>query len=512
MLKVSDALMRVSRTIRDRRRRAGENGSDERWWPALNHELNEKYIVPLMDELAAFHPKGGYDRDAAMAPLREASATLINLKDEAPLPSIKTDGQLIEAHLEPAIALLCDRRAEDASRDGLMHEILRCKPRERFKNEAGRDLVSCLENLVASEPRSVPQMRTTDDISMLGMPGMVVEMSREEAEAWGFCEENSLSEEDAWESQADLVSYSAVKLTGLKLGWYECDTQAKAILFAATFLQQRMEERAPSRNEQKLRRSHFCELCDELAAPARHDDKPTASVRENQPFCRLHMNSRSRSGKSPGEISWFVSTVLQEASKDPGYKRRFLVDSDGHQLLGEILDHTNACDFCSGRALQPKCLDPSKRYFAGLMAFHANVRKVAYKLANSHYNSVAWMIDRAVQDGRSAKEFMGYYRLDTEKAIGQYSGLALARLLFQRVSGVEIATRLGVSPSAVSQRRAALTGCFDFAPRRNPSLIWWPFDDIVGDNVLKFPSRALGDEWRHSSSEYRRLASSRKNT
>jgi hypothetical protein len=207
-----------------------------------------------------------------------------------------------------------------------------------------------------------------------------------------------------------------------------------------------------------------------------------------------------------------VATILLEAHKDPEYKRRFFTNADERELLTELVDHTNSCSFCSGRALQSKCLDSSSRYFAPLMAFHANVRKVANKLANSYYNSIAVMVDDAVQSGGSVREIAHYYGLRSGKAIGQYSGLALARLLYQRASGVEIAARLGISPSAVTQRRADLVGCFDFSSRRNPCLIWWPFDADARDTLLKFPTRALGDEWRHSSSEYRHLASNRKNT
>lgn len=512
MLKVSDALLRVSRTISDRRRRAAENGSGGRWWPELNRELNEKHIVPLMDELATFQPKDGYDRDVVMAPLRETSATLIDAMDEAQLPAIKTDGQLIEEHLEPAIALLCSSRAagkQDASQGELLHEILQRKPREWLKNGSGY-LVSRLENLIASEPRSLPHMIVTHDTSMLGMPGVVVEMSREEADAWGFVEEDAISYEDAWDSQADIISYTDVRLTNRKLGWHECDTAAKSVLLATSLEQQRIEERAAPRKKDGIsRHAHFCELCNELTEAKSKSCTHSVDSTPSQQLCKTHVALRRKPESRHGsEFHWLVSTMLHEANKDAGYKHRFIAHMSSGEILTELTAHMGTCLFCSGRATQSLCLEPSKHYFPALMAFHANVRKVAYRLANSyHSNSVAFMIDEAVQRGGCARDTARYYGLHSDKAVGQHLGVALAHLLHQKVSGTEAASRLGISPSAVSQRRTALTGSFDFSSKRHWALRWWPFDDLVGLDVTKFPTRTLGSDWRHSGAEYCHLLS-----
>lgn len=509
MLKVNDALLRISRTISDRRRRAAECGSDQRWWPDLNRDLHKKYVVPLIEELTAFQPKDGYDSNATMFAVQKTASALTLANKEVPLPPIRSELQLVEDYLQPAFSRLATKiggQGADLVRVAILGEIAKDTFREWLKKGSGRELVSYLERLVATEPRLPPKLRITDDQSLFGMPGVVVELSREDAEKWGAFEEDALTEEDAWETQADSVSYSMVELTARKLGWYECETEAKSILLAVNLAQQRLDgKRTSGSHKASLQTWHFCELCDGLVELSGHEAVAAAS--KSSRFCKTHSSARSRSGKSPGhEVSWYISTLLQEAYKDPDYKRRFVEGLDDGELLAEIVDHTNACDFCSGRSIRPECLDPSKRYFAGLMAFHANVRKVAHKIANSYYSSIAWMIDRAVQEGRCAREYMGSYRLDTDKAVGQYSGLALARLLFQKVTGVEIAARLGISPSAVSQRRSALTGCFDFAPRRNPSLVWWPFDDIAGNSIIKFPARALGEGWRHSTGEYHHLA------
>lgn len=141
------------------------------------------------------------------------------------------------------------------------------------------------------------------------------------------------------------------------------------------------------------------------------------------------------------------------------------------------------------------------------MAFHANVRKVAYKLANSyHSNGVAFMIDEAVQRGECVRDTARYYGLHSDKAIGQHMGVALAHLLHQKVSGIEAASRLGISPSAVSQRRAALTGSFDFSPKRHWALRWWPFD-LDDPSAARFPTSAMGSSWCHSRAEYLHLSS-----
>lgn len=44
--------------------------------------------------------------------------------------------------------------------------------------------------------------RNLDD---LDVPGVQLEMSREEVEAFGMCEETAMSEDEAWESNADLA-------------------------------------------------------------------------------------------------------------------------------------------------------------------------------------------------------------------------------------------------------------------------------------------------------------------
>ena len=516
MLKVSDALLRVSRTISDRRRRAAENGSGERWWPALNRELNEKHIVPLMDELATFQPKDGYDYDAVMALLREASATLIHAMDETPLPTIKTDGQLIEEHLRPTIALLCNNKnagKRDASDEELLLDIVQLNPRECFKNGSGHKLVSLLEDIVASEPRSVPHMLVTHDASMFGLPGVVVELSHEEADAWGVTEEDAISEEDAWDTQADMNSYTQVRLTNRKLGWYECDTTAKSVLFAASVVRQRTEERKIARKQDGVsRQTYFCELCNELTEAKSKNYTHSIESTPNQQLCKAHAALRRKPGSRHGsEFNWLVSTMLHEAKKDAGYKQRFMPRMSDGKVLAELTAHIVACSFCSGRGVQSSCLDPSAHYFPALMAFHANVRKVAHKLANSyHSSSVAFMIDEAVQRGECIRDTARYYGLRSDKAIGQHLGVALAHLLHQKVSGTEVASRLGISPSAVSQRRAALTGSFDFNPKRYWALRWCPFDDRSDPDVAKFSTRALGTNWHHSTDEYEHLLSSRK--
>lgn len=512
MLKVNDALLRISRSISDRRRRAAEAGKRDRWWPDLNRELHGKLIAQINVELANFRPKDGYATELVVPLVEETTAILIVSRTEAPLPSIKSDLQLIDDLLQPAFNELCGMikaNTHGREKDGILASIGRHTFRDWFKLGKGAELLSRLEAFIANQPRSSPEPHITQDKSLMGMPGVIVEISRQDAYAECFFEEDAITAEDACESQADNLSYSMVDLTNRELGFYECETDEKAILLALSLVQQRADARRGSSNrENALHSSYFCGICDELREPMFSDDYSESANRIQKPFCKLHLDARSRTGKSSSEnVGWFVSTILREAARDAKYRHRFIGKYCDGELLTELIHHISNCEFCTGRAYHPHCLEPDKRYFAELMAFHANVRKVAFKLANSYYNSVAWMIDDHVQDGRCVLDFLGLYGLETAKAVGQYTGLALARLLYQKVNGAEIAARLGISQSAVSQRRKSMTGSYDFHHARNPDLIWWPFDDIQGDDILRFPVYALGKQWQHSTGNYKDLAS-----
>lgn len=510
-LKVSDALLRIARTISDKRRRASESNSSQRWWPEFNRELSETYIAPLLEELAEFRPTHGYLHSPVDARLNAANSVLLGCVEETPLPTATTDWQLIDEYLEPALWLLCEsieERESGTPQGALALRVRQIKPREALKSGAGRELIAMLEQLVEGEPRSTPPQLVTRDDSMFGLPGVSVEMTHEEAAEFGLgIEEYAVSLEEVWESQADIISFVELPLLSRRLGWFECETAAKSVLLATSMLQQRIEAKRARRQSADLGPTHYSHLPVE-------QDEPRGSPRTfAEPTASQSSSGRTRPRRSTGEqrgtdFSFIVMTALQEGAGDLGFRHRFFSGLGRSADESSLLDHTRSCPFCSGRALKPSCLNPKNHHFAELFAYHANIRKIATKLANSHHaTGIAWALDEAVQRGQSLREVGRFYGLQTDKAIGQHSGLALARLLHQKVGGAEAAARLGISPSAVSQRRSALTGCFDFAPNRHWALRWWPFDDIAGAYVIKFPTRAFGSNWRHAPAEYEHLAS-----
>lgn len=510
-LKVSDALLRIARTISDKRRRASESNSSQRWWPEFNRELSEMYIAPLLEEFAEIRPTHGYLHNPVDARLRAANSVLLGCVEETPLPTAKTDGQLIDEYLEPALSLLCEsieERESGTPQGALALQICQIKPRDALKSGAGRELIAMLEQLVEGEPRSAPPLRVTRDESMFGLPGVSVEMTHEEAAEFGLgTEEDAVSLEDVWESQPDIISFVELPLLSRRLGWFECETAAKSVLLATCMLQQRIEAKRARRQSADLGPTNYSHL------PIEQDDPRSSPRTFAEPIALPCSSGQTRPRRSTGEqrgtdFSFIVMTALQEGAGDLGFRHRFFSGLGLSADEGSLLDHTSSCPFCSGRALKASCLDPNHHNFAELFAYHANIRKVATKLANSHHASgIAWALDEAVQRGQSLREVGRFYGLQTDKAIGQHSGLALARLLHQKVGGAEAAARLGISPSAVSQRRSALTGCFDFALNRHWALRWWPFDDIAGANVIKFPTRAFGSNWRHAPAEYEHLRS-----
>jgi hypothetical protein len=287
----------------------------------------------------------------------------------------------------------------------------------------------------------------------------------------------------------------------------------EALLFVVGAIRQRLIWKQFRRSERKApAAAYFCELCDELTQRMSNERAASMAGTGSARYCVRHASGdRSlyeRDVQNKQEFELLLSSVLGEARRDPDFRRRLIDVSYANWL--EITEHTKTCSFCGGHPLASACFDPEKKFFSRLITFHANARKVAYRLAGSHNSDGrAYLIDEAVQRGKRAKDAAQSWRLSTDKAIGQHCGLALARLIHQRVQGAEIARRLGISPSAVSQRKKnGLNGSFDFTPTREMDLVWWPFDDIAGPHIARFPTCSLGTNWRHSEGEYHHLACS----
>lgn len=480
LLRVSDVLVRVSRTIGARRRRAKERGYSQVWWPNLNRELVREHIDPLHEDLLRLEASDRYSAAVALDVLLEARSTLELAESSRPFPGHKSDVRLVEECLQPlfetlqeVVALdIGDALSEDPFDSAvLVRELGRRSLREWFEHDEGAELEKLLEYLILGEYET-------------------------EAHHDGL-------HRNLFERAEDRFLCSPGKR---HVRWNKSGIEA--FLIAVDVVRQRMcAKQARKRSRETLAAIYFCELCDELTQRMSNECTPSNAGTGSTRYCERHASGDRHLYQTDvlkrREFRWLQAVILAEAKNDTSYKERFLL-ANAHRA--GVVEHTDSCFFCSGRPFEAECFNPSSEYFPSLMAFHANVRKVAYFLTHSYHDGRAFLLDEAAQRGDGVKDAARGYRLSTDKAMGQHCGLALARLLHQGKKGSEIAARLGVSPSAVSQRKASLRGAFDFGPERDMELVWWPFDDIGGRDVARFPSRPLGWEWRHSEDEYRHLS------
>lgn len=506
MLKVNDALIATSKAINHRRRRAS------------SRSLIDAHIAPLFREVGQFQPASGYAREAAHMLLVEARSLL-----EQPRPSqhglkYKNDLQLVDEHLQPVFSKLCNplgAHDERANLEGLIAKLSSRTLREWFRRDQGAELECLLEHLAMNEYRS--PLVVTHDPRMAEVPGYCLEISREEADEWGLVEDDALSDEDA--EQASIVSYSSVSIKNRELGWHQPSSGTGMLLYAVALVRERLESRRSGKPQKKHPSGYFCELCSELTQWASNSSDSSKAQTGSNRFCKEHADKKIRARymkdrSKKYDIGRLSRLILAEANKDPTYMERLLGTSEGGELT-DVVEHMKACSFCQGEFGATACFDPSKKFFAKLMAIHANARKVAYKLADSYHGYKAAGIDINIQRGLILMEVSSGFGLMSSIAVSQHSGIALAHLIHQRLKGVEIAQRLGMSERWVSENRSRLTGCFDFCPSRNLELRWWPFDDlpqgdISGPYVMRFPTRSLGSSkrWRHSAEEYRFLTHS----
>lgn len=480
LLRVSDALVHVSRTIGARRRRAKEQGSSQVWWPDLNRELIREHIDPLHEDLLCLEASARHSAAVALDVLLEARSALEQAESSRPIPGHKSDLRLVEECLQPLFETLQEVVAldigDELSKDPhggavLVREIGRRSLREWFEHDEGAELGALLEYLVLGE-----------------------------------CETEAYHDglyRNLFERADDRFLCS---LGERHVRWNE--SAIEALLVAIDVVRQRMDaKQTRKRRRDTPAATYFCELCDELTQRMFNECASSTAGTGSTRYCERHASGDRHLYQSDvlkrREFHWLHAMVLAEAKNDASYKDRFL---PANARRVNVAEHTDSCFFCSGRPFETECFNPASEYFSSLMAFHANVRKVAYLLAHGYHDGRAFLLDEAAQRGDSVKEAAHGYRLNTDKAVGQHSGLALARLLGQGKKGSEIAACLGISPSAVSQRKASLRGAFDFSSERHMELVWWPFDDIGGSDVAKFPSRPLGWDWRHSEDEYRHLS------
>jgi len=486
-LYVSDALLCISRTIGDRRRRAKKQSSNLTcltWWPELNRRLIDEHLTPLLDDLQAGRRTVG---DAVPHLLRESKSYLTQSQPRLELPRYKMAARLADEYLQPVLETLPDTHCYGTLESGawsdgaaLVRKISTWTFREWFEcHGRAHYLEEDLEYLVLGE------YCTEDYVD--GRYRNLFEVA-----------------EDFWnEFQRDDDQ--------LNVTWNQSGIEA--ILFVVRVMRQRIEAKQAKQDEEQKPQPYFCELCDALTQRTSNEHDPKKIDTGSARFCKDHDPNENPSrykkdAQKKLDFDLMVSCVLGEARRDPDYGRRLLDAADANWT--KVVEHTCSCIFCGGHPLEPACFDRAREYFPSLIAFHANARKVAYQLAHSFHWGRANLIDDAVQRREDAKEAARHCGLNTDKAAGQHSELALVRLLHQKEKRSEIARRLGTSSSAVSQRIADLNGSWDFALERCDYLRWWPFDDIAGPDIARFPSRSLGSNWRHSSKEYQHLVRTRR--
>ena len=477
MIRVNDVLVRISRKVRARKSRT--SGSHRNWWPNLRFELLAEVVEPLLMDLNEFRLAGGYAAEVALGVLEEA-VTYLQRPDPVHPPRERLDMQLVDEYLQPVFETLRDEVASNGWRDllrdphsstTLIDELTHRTLRKWFDFDGGEELERLLQHLVSGEYYAENYVG--------GLVPNLFERARERFS----------------------------KSPARNIRWDE--SGVNAVLHAVALVRERIQaKRTRGREGARSENVYFCELCDGLTQRMSNECDPSKVDACSKRYCELHASGdrnlyRSDILKRRG-FDWLYKMILLEAHRDSAYRKRFLATADLD--CPDFLGHISSCPFCSGRPFERECFDPSRKHFASLMAFHANARKVAYQLADRYHNGRAYLIDEAVQRGEDAEGAAAEYQLDTFKAVGQHRGLALARLLHQRIEDSEIAVRLGISPSAVSQRKKKLSGSFDFANGRDMELVWWPFDDISGPDIARFPTRALGESWRHSAHEYRHLA------
>ncbi|MBD8526218.1 hypothetical protein [Pseudomarimonas arenosa] len=474
-IRVNDALLRISRTIGARRRRAKEQGSGHTWWPKLNQDLRREHIDPLREDLFHLAMRDRYASFIVENALNELQSFLKQEDAPGSAPGHKSDLRLVDEFLQPIFeslralvtpAFIGESPADTDGGEAIIRELERMTLRQWFELDAGASLERLLQHLVLAECYSAS----------------CVEDGRSLFERFG-------------------PGHGASRIR-----WNESGIDA--LLVAVAFVRERFESRLHRRRSaENGGRTYFCELCDELTQWMSNERDASAAGSGSKRYCERHASTDRQLYQSDvlkrREFEWIYSMVLLEAKGDAGYKERFLQATGSRRL--DLIEHTESCRFCSGRPFETECFDPSKDDFPSLMAFHANARKVAYSLAQSLHDGRAFLIDEAVQRGEDVRQCATGYRLDTGKALGQRCGLALAHLMLQGKRGSEIAEHLRISASAVSQRKTGLRGSFDFNPERQLELVWWPFDDIAGPDIVKFPSRPMGWDWRHSEDEYHHL-------
>lgn len=512
MLRASEAVADVALLAHSRRPRAKSGGQDRGLWMDQNRSLMSFSINSARDNLFDLSCNDRYSAWPAFILLDEADEYLRQPESALELPSFMVGVELIECYLQSVFDSLQDVIAPDdwpkllEDQHGgavLLDRLAVMTLRQWFEMDGGQELERLLQYLVLGE--------------------------------YEIEEYQNGSYRNLFESAEGRLNLGTDKE---HIRWN--DAGVGAFLSVIPFVRQRCfkVELAPGEREPKGFR-YFCELCDGKTERIANECDPSKSGTGNSRYCAKHVSGRQGSRYKPDllqkeEFDWLYILVLREAQRDEKYRRR--ISNISGRLLTLAFGHTECCEcrLCVDRATHPcswgmlrnfrsqtshvwtssqgsrehmSASDLTFKEFHSLLAFHANARKVAYEIARSNLHTLSSEID---EEFKKCGDFVAV--LDTlpsmnKKLLGRHNTISIIRLLHEGHTKSETAEKLGLSPSAITQRVEKLEGCFDLAAERDPQLRAWPLElgYMDGLHIARFRLPPMDFEWRHSESEYRHL-------
>lgn len=513
LLRASEAVADVELVASSWKPRAKDAGQDRALWAEQSRSLMSAYVNPARENLFDLELRDRYSAGLAHSLLDEVQQYLRQPECARDLPRCMTGVELIEYYLQPVFDSLQDVIApDDWSRlledqhggAALLDRLAVMTLRQWFEMDGGRELEQLLQYLVLGE------------------------YEIEEYQGGNY--------RNLFESAEDRLDLETNKE---HIRWNGAGVDA--LLSVILFIRRRClrVERVPGQREPKGFR-YFCELCDEKTERIANEDDPSKSGTGNVRYCAKHVSGRRDSRYKADlpkkeDFDWLYVLVLQEARRDEGYRRR--ISNISGRLLTLAFGHTECCEcrLCVDRATHPSgwailldhrsqtslfwtsddgsrthmsASDLCLNEFQSLIAFHANVRKVAYQLAQSNLHFLSSQIDEEFKKCGDFAAALDTFPPMNKKLLGRHNTISIVRLLREGYTKSEVAEKVNLSPSAITQRVEKLEGCFDYAPERDPQLRAWPMclGCIDGPHIAKFRIPSLDFEWRHSEDEYRHLA------
>lgn len=512
LLRTSEAVADVELMASSRKPGARTAGQDCTLWEERNRSLMSAYVNFARENLFDLELRDRYSAGLAHSLLDEVQEHLRQAGCARELPSCTTGVELIERYLQPVFDSLQDviapddwpRLLEDQHSGAVLLDRLAVMTlRQWFEMDGGQELEQLLQYLVLGE--------------------------------YEIEEYQNGSYRNLFESAEGRLNREADKEY---IRWN--DAGVDALLSVIPFVRQRCfkVEMVPSEREPKGFR-YFCELCDSLTERIANECDASKSGTGNGRYCAKHVSGRKGSRYKQDllqkeDFDWLYILVLREAQRDEKYRRR--ITNISGRLLTLAFGHTECCEcrLCVDRATHPcawgmlrnfssqtsrvwtssqgsrehmSAFDLTFQEFHSLLAFHANARKVACEIARSNLHTLSSEID---EEFKKCGDFVA--ALDTlpsmnKKLLGRHNTISIIRLLHEGYTKSETAEKLGLSPSAITQRVEKLEGCFDLAAERDPQLRVWSLElgYADGPHIARFRLPPMDFEWRHSESEYRHL-------